>query len=170
MPAWEEQPVHSFKESCCEGAATNANSRSARPCGCDPGANHLCEQHNPDQTQHIRPKSFGEIVHQNVCGKESPDIRNEAFHNLLKQLGVLHDKKNHDYSDAANGNYYSNFESAATVAGCSTDTVFRVMIGIKLARLDELLKGKTPLHESLTDSLIDLTCYAALWTSYRQKV
>ncbi len=64
-------------------------------------------------------------------------------------------------------NYYSNFEKSAATAGSSVDTVFRVMIGIKLARIEELQKGKLPNHESLDDSLLDLACYAALWASYR---
>lgn len=89
---------------------------------------------------------------------------NPAFHDLLTQMGALHDKKNHDY--AQDGNPYSNFECAAQIGECSVDTVFRVLIGVKLARLNELLKGKSPLFENIEDSKMDLTMYAALWTSY----
>jgi hypothetical protein len=94
-------------------------------------------------------------------------MRNEVFHTLLQKMGELHDKKSHDYADTAAGNFYSNFEQAARVGGCSVDTVFRVLIGVKLARLDELLKGKTPHHESIDDSLLDLACYSTLWASWR---
>jgi hypothetical protein len=45
--------------------------------------------------------------------------------------------------------------------------VFRVLIGVKMARLDELLKGKAPNHESADDSVLDLSVYSALWASYR---
>lgn len=138
---------------------------SCLPCGCDPEAHWRCAVYPA-----CRPLNGSYFMTQPPAQTQTTQPpRNEAFHSLLKQLGDLHDRKNHDYSDTANGNYYSNFELAAKTAGCSVDTVFRVMLGIKLARLDELLKGKTPLHESLNDSLIDLTCYAALWTSYRQK-
>lgn len=82
-------------------------------------------------------------------------------------MAHVHDAKNSDYAD--DGNPYSNFELAATMAGCPVDTVFRVLIGVKMARLDELLKGKTPKHESIEDSLLDLSVYAALWASYRNK-
>lgn len=91
--------------------------------------------------------------------------RNLRFEQLLNDMRELHSRKNHDY--AKDSNPYSNFEEAADVAGCSVDTVFRVMIGIKLARLKELLaSGKTAQNESVQDSRMDLTMYAALWTSY----
>ena len=91
--------------------------------------------------------------------------RNPAFDAHLEKMKDVHDTKNHDY--AADGNPYSNFMLSATLAGCSVDTVFRVLIGVKLARLDELLKGKTPKHESVADSLLDLSVYSSLWASYR---
>lgn len=92
---------------------------------------------------------------------------NPAFHALLHRMAEMHDKKSADYADIDAGNYYSNFELSAKIAGTTPDTVFRVLIGVKLARLDELLKGKTPNNESLDDSLLDLAVYSALWASYR---
>lgn len=90
---------------------------------------------------------------------------NPKFHALLKQMAETHDKKNADYSHG--GNYYSNFEEAATAAGTDIGTVFRTMIGIKLARLNALSKeGKPPLNESVQDTLLDLAVYAALYASY----
>jgi hypothetical protein len=93
-------------------------------------------------------------------------MRNPKFDAHLETMRSLHDAKNADYAD--DGNPYSNFEFAAKVGGCSVDTVFRVLIGVKLARLDELLKGKSPKHESLDDSVLDLSVYTALWASYRK--
>jgi len=89
---------------------------------------------------------------------------NPKFHALLTQMGEVHDSKNHDY--AHDGNPYSNFEEAAATAGCSVNTVFAVLIGIKLARLNALRRGKTPNNESVQDSRLDLAVYAALWASY----
>jgi hypothetical protein len=34
-----------FNESCCDGGECGINDRSAQSCGCDIGANHLCERH-----------------------------------------------------------------------------------------------------------------------------
>ena len=91
--------------------------------------------------------------------------KNLRFEQLLSDMRELHARKNHDY--AKDVNPYSNFEEAAELAGCSVDTVFRVLIGVKLARLKELLgSGKSPQNESVQDSRMDLTMYAALWTSY----
>lgn len=92
---------------------------------------------------------------------------NPAFDAHLLLMQRTHDRKNHDY--ASDDNPYSNFEFAAKVGGCAVDTVFRVLVGVKLARLDELLKGKTPQHESIDDSLLDLSVYTALWASYRKR-
>lgn len=95
--------------------------------------------------------------------------RNLRFKRLLQDMATLHDRKNNDY--AQDGNPYSNFEEAAASAGCSVDTVFRVLIGIKQARLKELLgSGKTAQNESVQDSRMDLAMYAALWTSYHIKM
>lgn len=91
--------------------------------------------------------------------------KNYRFEQLLNDMRALHEKKNADY--ARSDDPLSNFKEAAGLAGCSVDTVFRVMIGIKLARLKELLaSGKSPQNESVQDSRMDLTMYAALWTSY----
>lgn len=92
---------------------------------------------------------------------------NPKFHALLAQMASTHDRKNADY--AHDGNPYSNFEQAAAVAGCGVDTVFAVLIGIKLARLQVLLKsGKAPNNESIQDSRLDLAVYSALWASYSE--
>ncbi|MGE0450592.1 MAG: hypothetical protein AB7Q29_13550 [Vicinamibacterales bacterium] len=92
-------------------------------------------------------------------------MRNPRFDAHLERMRATHDAKNADY--ASDENPYSNFELAARVSGCSVDTVFRVLIGVKLGRLDELLGGKDPKHESIQDSMLDLSVYAALWASYR---
>lgn len=91
---------------------------------------------------------------------------NPAFDQVLQQMRDLHQRKNHDY--AADANPFSNFEEAAAFAGTDVDTVFRVMIGIKVARLKELQgKGKTPNNESIEDSQMDLVMYGALQRAYR---
>lgn len=95
-------------------------------------------------------------------------MRNPRFHRLLERMGEIHDRKNNDY--AHSGSPYSNFEEAAQIAGCPVDTVFRVLIGVKLARLTVLLgDGVEPRNESADDSLLDLAVYAALWASYRDR-
>ena len=92
-------------------------------------------------------------------------MTNPKFKALLEQMAVLHARKNHDYANDQNP--YSNFEEAAQVAGCSAETVFLVLIGVKLARLRELTRsGKTPNNETIQDTRMDLTMYCALYTSY----
>jgi hypothetical protein len=92
--------------------------------------------------------------------------QNPKFDAHLEVMRALHNAKQEDYAE--DGNPYSNFEMAAQVAGCSVDTVFRVLLGVKLARARELLAGKTAKHESLDDTILDLSVYASLWASYRK--
>jgi hypothetical protein len=95
-------------------------------------------------------------------------MANKYFNAVLDQMRSIHDRKVADY--ASTQNPYSNFEMSAEVAGVPVETVFRVLIGVKLARLAELLNNaKTPNNESIDDSIIDLANYAALWASYRAR-
>ena len=95
-------------------------------------------------------------------------MRNTTVDELYDSLKELHNEKNHDY--AADDNPYSNFEYAALLSENFTDPidrVFAVIIGIKLARLTQLLgQGKTPKFESMIDTLKDLTNYCGIWTGY----
>ena len=91
---------------------------------------------------------------------------NPRFTDHLDRMRAIHDAKSHDYATVDDP--FSNFKLAADVAGVSTDTVFATLIGVKLARLRELLAGKEPKHESIDDSLLDLSVYAALWAASRR--
>ena len=94
--------------------------------------------------------------------------RNPKFNKALQIMRDVHDKKNQDY--ASDDNPYSNFEIAATVAGVSPKVVFKVLMGIKLARLAELEdKSKVPNFESIEDTWKDLAVYAAMGFSYELK-
>lgn len=93
---------------------------------------------------------------------------NPDFDAVLDTMRAVHLRKNHDY--AQDGNPYSNFEEAAAEAGVSVHTVFKVMIGIKNARIRELeASGKTPANEALADSYLDRLMYSALQLSYMQR-
>jgi len=94
--------------------------------------------------------------------------RNPEFHELLDKMKQTHDAKSHDYAD--DSNVFSNFEYAANVAEVTVDQVFLVLIGVKIARLQQLLKGKEPKNESLNDTFLDLTNYCAIWSSRNIKM
>jgi len=92
---------------------------------------------------------------------------NRDFADLLHKMATIHVKKNQDY--AKDSNRYSNFEYAARVAEPfmnAIDKVFATIVGIKLARISELTKGKIPNFESLSDSFLDASVYMTLWASY----
>jgi len=95
-------------------------------------------------------------------------VSNPHFDEMLRRMRDTHDRKQHDY--AAEGNPFSNFEDAARVANVSVDEVFAVLIGTKLARINELVRSnKQPKNESLLDSYLDLAMYATLRAAYALK-
>ena len=90
---------------------------------------------------------------------------NPKFDKALKRMKLIHDLKNADYS--LDNNPYSNFELVAGITGMGIDQVFLVQIANKIARAGALLKEqKTPNHESLHDTRLDLAVYGAMWLSY----
>lgn len=94
--------------------------------------------------------------------------RNPDFDNALEIMKDIHDKKNHDY--ASDNNPFANFEVVARITGLPVDTVFKVLLAVKEARLEELLSSdKTPNFESISDTYKDQAVYAALRYSYKLK-
>jgi len=45
MPADLKNPDGPFGPSCCDGGECTPQDKSAQPCGCDKGANWMCERH-----------------------------------------------------------------------------------------------------------------------------
>lgn len=99
------------------------------------------------------------------------ETSNPKFSAALRRMQQTHDAKSHDY--ATTDNPYANFDFAETVVARFAqphDQVFATMVGIKLARLGELLgQGKTPKHESIDDSFLDLANYVVLWWTSQQR-
>jgi hypothetical protein len=85
------------------------------------------------------------------------------FNECLETLG----KKAHDYAN--DNNAFSNFEFSAGVAGIEPTQSMMVLIGVKIARLTELLSaGKEPMNESIADTIKDCINYLAILHSYLQ--
>lgn len=105
-----------------------------------------------------------------------PVYRNPEYIQLLEKMKDVHEKKSRDY--AKDSNVFSNFEFAARLSepfSDPVDRVFSTLIGVKIARLQELLfvspggEQKIPNNESIEDSFLDATNYFAIWTSYHMK-
>lgn len=95
-------------------------------------------------------------------------MRTSTFNTILDEMRSVHDKKSADYANPQDR--FSNFVEAACEAGCSVDTVFRVLIGIKNARIKQLMNsGTAPKNESLKDSILDRTVYSVLWMAWRRE-
>lgn len=89
------------------------------------------------------------------------------FYKSLERMANTHEKKNEDYSSDANA--LSNFKIAEQIVALfhnDRDKTFAALIGIKLARLANLLnKGANyrPNNEPIADSFEDMSNYTVLW-------
>lgn len=68
--------------------------------------------------------------------------------------------KSDDYSKI--NNPFSNFVGAGIVAGITPERVILALIGVKLSRIENLLKVDTPNNESMEDSIVDACNYLAI--------
>ena len=87
---------------------------------------------------------------------------NQHYYRIIGECADLHESKNQDY---CGGEYegLDNFVHAAEYAGCGLRTVFKVLQGIKEARIKALEKrGCEPNHESIHDSKVDKVNYEIL--------
>jgi hypothetical protein len=98
-------------------------------------------------------------------------MSSQHFTDILQQMKTIHDKKSHDY--AQDTDPFSNFTRAATIVSwftSPTDQVFAGILGIKFARLAELLStSKEPNNESIDDTFIDAANYFVLWAAYYRR-
>lgn len=89
----------------------------------------------------------------------------DAFDMALVKIKELHDRKKEDYSDP--NNRYSNFQLASKFSGVPTTKVFEILLGVKQARLMELLSRMVkPKNEPIEDTLLDRAVYAILAYCY----
>ena len=92
----------------------------------------------------------------------------KEFTQILQKMQEIHNRKNHDYSNDSNP--FSNFDITSELVQHfkkPIDQTFIGIIGIKLARLAELLStDKIPNNESIDDTFIDLANYCVLWGAW----
>jgi len=92
------------------------------------------------------------------------------FKNFLKEYGEkIMDtlvKKGEDYAKDP----LSNFQYASSLAKISTEQSILNQIGIKVARIHNLVDQKDPNFESIQDSRLDLIGYLILWEYHFQEL
>lgn len=92
----------------------------------------------------------------------------DEFDRTLIAMKIIHDKKKADYSSKKDR--FSNFLFASAFSGINIEQTFEVLIGIKQARLLELIQtGKIPVNESIQDTLLDRAVYCVLALAYWKK-
>ncbi len=88
--------------------------------------------------------------------QEESVMAKDFFDNCLKILTA----KANDY--AKEGDCFSNFTKIGMMADVDTARTFLIFMGVKLARISELLNKEAKVNESLADSLTDISNYACL--------
>ncbi len=83
----------------------------------------------------------------------------KTYRDLTSRCEKILLSKREDY---AGEDVLSNFKDAGKIVGISPDQQCLSLIAVKVARLGQLLKGKTPNNESIEDSILDLFNYSAL--------
>ena len=85
----------------------------------------------------------------------------------ITDLVTLHNKKKSDYANS--NNQFSNFEASAKYAGVTVNQAFDVLIGTKIARLQNLKEsGKDVQNESIADTEQDLSNYILIKRAYNR--
>lgn len=74
--------------------------------------------------------------------------------------------KNDDYAKASDP--YSNFRFAGQAAGISPAQVMLALIGVKLARIENIIHAPTVNNESLEDSIVDAINYIGILGAYEK--
>lgn len=87
-----------------------------------------------------------------------------AVNTFLKCKEIL-ERKNFDYANSDNA--FENFELVAQISKTNPERVMLNLIGVKVARLTELLTScKKPKNESIEDTIDDLINYAVILKAY----
>lgn len=88
---------------------------------------------------------------------------NKHLSELLSKLSDTLMKKGADY--ASKNEVFSNFQQAANIANITINQSLMNMIGVKIARLSNLMpkgQGQVPNFESVNDTILDMMGYSAL--------
>lgn len=90
----------------------------------------------------------------------------DPYNEIIQELLKLHAAKKSDYAQAAN--QFSNFEASARYAGVTVLQSFDILIGTKIARLQNLKEsGNNAKNESIEDTEIDLANYIIIKKAYK---
>ena len=89
--------------------------------------------------------------------------RDEQVHHFNKFIVTMEETLLRKGDDYANDDRLSNFKLAGSIVGVGAKLNCLGLIATKVARLGVLLNSKDdPNHESISDSIMDLACYAVL--------
>ncbi len=142
---------------------------SAWSCGCDEEVRHRCSAYPRcvGRTVEIgreqiekHAASMNKLAAPSESAVAVPVIGGHPrFFELLDEMAKLHTSKGHDYSKSE--------DPLSNLRGCEAFGVeawkgVLIRMADKWSRIRELTNGKTAKHESLRDSLFDLSAYALL--------
>lgn len=91
----------------------------------------------------------------------------QFFGNFVLKMSDLMLVKGNDYSGI---DRLSNFKTVGKITGVSAEITCLNLIAVKVARLGQLLNGKTPNNESIDDTIVDLANYSVLLAMIRSDI
>lgn len=94
------------------------------------------------------------------------ETQQKVFDDTVDQMREIMLTKGDDY---ANDDRLSNFKKVAFMTNSTPEKAVLNLIATKVARLSELLEGKTPKNESVEDSILDLANYTLLLKMVRHE-
>lgn len=83
----------------------------------------------------------------------------QKFHDLLEEMGQMHDRKQKDYGSSENP--FANIASSQDF-GMPSWVGAMVRANDKMRRIQAAARGQNLVNESVEDSLIDLAVYSAI--------
>lgn len=85
----------------------------------------------------------------------------DPFAAVIEEIRALHARKQADYTDGED--QFQNFKDSAAQVGKAPGLSVEVLIGVKQARLKQLLfTGREVSNESVRDSLLDRAVYSCI--------
>lgn len=84
----------------------------------------------------------------------------KKFKELTSKMEQTFTSKGNDYANQ--DEVLANFKQAGAIVGIGTERQILSLIATKVARLGNLLSGVQPKHESIEDSILDLSVYTFL--------
>jgi hypothetical protein len=114
----------------------------------------------PKKPATTSPSSASTLKTSTVSESQLRHPLSQRFHDILLEMGEMHDRKQADYGKADNP--FANVSDGALEVGLEPWIGAVIRMGDKMRRLQAAARGQNLVNESICDSFIDLAVYSAI--------